>query len=84
MITLDSFTQRAHVSRIRSWRIPSAYLEGLCIRADLCQLTHCWDVPSTSFQNVSAKYLWNIASLFCNCALDSFPISCFIVSFGMC
>ena len=66
------FSQRAHVSRIHSWRIPSAYLEGLCIRADLCQLTYCWDVPSTSFQNVSAKYLWNIASLFCNCALDSF------------
>ena len=72
------------MSRIHSWLIPSAYLEGLCIRADSRQMAYRWDVPSMSFQNVSAKYLWNIASLFCNCALDSFHISCFNVSFGMC
>ena len=45
-------TQRAHVSRIHSWLTPSAYLEGLCIHADSCQMTYCWDVPRMSFQNV--------------------------------
>ena len=42
-------------------------------------MAYCWDVPSMSFQNASGKYLWNIASLFCSCALDFFlfPLSLF-------